>query len=153
MDGRNLFSTWLPPLHTTPLPKTFELPLVKMQSIFTRGEKRFKVCQSLGKSNGFWLAKFVSATISRVLTYALVKPKPYFPAVDLNRRFKSIAACGFFRKGGWGMTLFSPEKRVFPKKKGIGGDSKKKKEKERRKRNFVSKKRSFGYGKRHCTRS
>ncbi len=49
-------------------------------------------------------------------TYALVKPKLYFPAGNLNRSFKFPAAHGFFRKGGWGKTLFSGKKRVFPKK-------------------------------------
>ncbi len=48
--------------------------------------------------------------------YALMEHKPYFPARDLNLRFKSLAAYGFFRKGVWGKALFSPEKRAFPKK-------------------------------------
>ncbi len=52
-------------------------------------------------------------------TYALVELKPYFPATNLKLCFKFVVACGFFREGVWGMTLFSPEKRVSPKKKGF----------------------------------
>ncbi len=71
------------------------------------------------KGNRFWQAKFVSATVSCVSHSCLGGTQALFPARDLKFRFKSLAAYGFFREGVWGMTLFSPEKRVSPKRKEV----------------------------------
>ncbi len=44
--------------------------------------------------------KFILLPHSSVLpTHALVEPKLCFPTMDLKRSFKSIVACGFFRRG------------------------------------------------------
>ena len=75
------------------------------------------MCQGLGENGGFVKPSLFLPRYLVFLAYALVKLKLCFPTTDLKLRFKSVVAYGFFREGVWGMTLFSPEKRVSPKKK------------------------------------
>ncbi len=84
----------LPPLHATPPPKTFELPLVKMQSIFTRGEERLRYAKAYEGNNGLKMDKVWCGGCAKFVVKARGLSMLKFDSVRLPRFKREVLDFG-----------------------------------------------------------